>query len=1227
MTTQYTTILKLALPVQGELSGTWGDVVNDNITEMVEQAIAGKAVVNTWTGNSHTLTTADGTTAESRCAILELTDTGTALTGAGTVVCPTNTKLYIVDNNTAQIITTKTSGGTGVAVPVGKTMLVYCDGTNVVEGVTHANSLSLGTSTVTVSSVLDQDDMSSDSATALATQQSIKAYVDSQVGTVDTLSEILANGNATGGTDIAVGTGDDITFADSSKAIFGAGSDLSIYHNGSTSVIEDSGTGNLQIRTSTLAVVNAAGTEVILQGVEDGAVSLYYDAGARLATSSAGIQVTGDIANTSGNLTLDVAGDIILDADGGDVFLRDAGSEFGRFQGSSQDFLIRNDTQDKDISIVGNDGGSTITALAFDMSEAGAATFNSTVAATGIDVTGTATMDGLTVSPSGTQQVLATLRANSGAGGGLVVQTDASDDGLIRGYDSSGAVQIQFDTDGGDSYIAKGNVGIGTDSPSYPFHVTGSGDTVAAVTAGASSVAALNLGNSTNLADGGIRYDNSANALILRASNTERLRIDASGLVGIGSSAMSSYNTNFNDLVVDGGNNTGITVVAGATGDGTLAFANGTTGDAQYRGYVQYTHASDKLYFGSGGVLAMTIDSSQNVGIGSSSPSFQTGSGLEIQRTTATATMRLEYTGSNAFELSAEAGQNTYNAVSSLPHVFEIGSVEKMQLDASGRVGIGRVPSLTNSKLEVGGADNVSLINVEASGVTGGMGIGSTGLQFFHGSTARMRIDSSGNFMVGKTASGIANSGFEVGQSGQMNVTQASAVVGRFNRKTSEGSILELQQDGVPVGSIGNNTDFFVASADGAGVRFSASQILPCSESGATQNGSRDLGSSSARFQDLWLSGGVRATSTLDITIPETSGGAIQLEFGNNTNTTRRTVRAYKDNFEPNTADTGVISLGQSANKWKDLWLSGVAYNGDGSASAPSISFGADTNTGFYRVGSDQIGFVTAGSIKAKLDASGNLLVGKTASNYATEGVEIRSNEVLITKAGLNPLSVRGSGDGSLISLNTDGTTVGSIGTTSGRLEIQGNSNPVRIEAGTSNIQVNNNTHISFDIASSEAMRINSGGSVLIGCTTFAAGGGGHAMQASGARSSSRDVTTNAYHNLFYNANGLVGGITTNGSATTYATSSDQRLKENIADADDSGSKVDAIQVRKFDWKADGSHQDYGMVAQELLEVAPEAVSAPEDPEEMMGVDYSKLVPMMLKEIQSLRARVAQLES
>ena len=114
----------------------------------------------------------------------------------------------------------------------------------------------------------------------------------------------------------------------------------------------------------------------------------------------------------------------------------------------------------------------------------------------------------------------------------------------------------------------------------------------------------------------------------------------------------------------------------------------------------------------------------------------------------------------------------------------------------------------------------------------------------------------------------------------------------------------------------------------------------------------------------------------------------------------------------------------------------------------------------------------------------------------------------------------------------------------------------------------------------------------------------------------------------FFNYSGsLVGSINVAASTTSYVTSSDYRLKENITDADDAGSKIDAIQVRQFDWIADGSHQDYGMIAQELQTVAPEAVSGNPDGDEMMGVDYSKLVPMLIKEVQSLRARVAELEN
>jgi hypothetical protein len=166
-----------------------------------------------------------------------------------------------------------------------------------------------------------------------------------------------------------------------------------------------------------------------------------------------------------------------------------------------------------------------------------------------------------------------------------------------------------------------------------------------------------------------------------------------------------------------------------------------------------------------------------------------------------------------------------------------------------------------------------------------------------------------------------------------------------------------------------------------------------------------------------------------------------------------------------------------------------------------------------------------------------------------------------------------------------------------------------------------------------ERMRIDTSGNLLVGMTSsgYLAADSGVQLYGYGGARFGADGT--AARNLISFVNGTdgtpaeVGLIQTNGSSTSYVTSSDQRLKENIADADDAGSKIDAIQVRKFDWKVDGSHQDYGMVAQELQAVAPEAVSVPEDPEKMMGVDYSKLVPMLVKEIQSLRTRITALES
>ena len=96
------------------------------------------------------------------------------------------------------------------------------------------------------------------------------------------------------------------------------------------------------------------------------------------------------LALSSGDMLIDVAGDITLDADGADINFADAGTTFGTITNSSSDFVIFSAVSDKDILIKGNDGGSTITALTLDMSAAGAATFNSTVQATGLNIGGTA---------------------------------------------------------------------------------------------------------------------------------------------------------------------------------------------------------------------------------------------------------------------------------------------------------------------------------------------------------------------------------------------------------------------------------------------------------------------------------------------------------------------------------------------------------------------------------------------------------------------------------------------------------------------------------------------------------------------------------------------------------------------------------------------------------------------------------------------------------------------
>ena len=182
---------------------------------------------------------------------------------------------------------------------------------------------------VSGSAILDEDNMASDSATQLATQQSIKAYVDA-VSTSFTLA-------ADSGSNDTFNSGDTLTLAG------GTGIDSTVSNNQVSFAID-----------STVATLTGSQT---------------------LTNKTLTTPVIAEI-DATGDFTLDAVGDISLDADGGNIYFKDAGASIFSLNNVSQDVVLKSEVNDKDIIFQGVDNSSAITALTLDMSAAGAATFN-----------------------------------------------------------------------------------------------------------------------------------------------------------------------------------------------------------------------------------------------------------------------------------------------------------------------------------------------------------------------------------------------------------------------------------------------------------------------------------------------------------------------------------------------------------------------------------------------------------------------------------------------------------------------------------------------------------------------------------------------------------------------------------------------------------------------------------------------------------------------------------
>jgi hypothetical protein len=332
---------------------------------------------------------------------------------------------------------------------------------------------------------------------------------------------------------------------------------------------------------------------------------------------------------------------------------------------------------------------------------------------------------------------------------------------------------LRFTFDGTERFrfTYDGKLGIGTTTPQSPLTVGATTDFGAIVKISRtdanfnSGMLVLGNGNSTSNYVGvwrgdansvttggqylnlggydGIVFAAGASAL---GAQTERMRIDSSGRVGIGNNAPGDYNGGFNQLVVGSSGDQGISIVSGTSSNGTIAFADGATSTEEYRGYIQYGHASDALLFATGGTERFKCDSSGRLLVGTSSARGN------FFNTTASAALQIEGTATarRASIISCEAASDTGGSLV-LAHQRS-GSVGGNTIVNNGDI-VGRLSYQGNDGAEFVEAAS---INCEVDGNPGandmpGRLVFSTTADGASSPTERMRITSNGTVGIGTT--------------------------------------------------------------------------------------------------------------------------------------------------------------------------------------------------------------------------------------------------------------------------------------------------------------------------------------------------------------------------------------------------------------------------------------------------------------------------------------------